>query len=362
MKQRKICVISQFVKWGCIESVRYFLSFDERKYGLLFVWDEKEPDYLIVDNSIYNDYFRKSLYQKYLKLATLDTVSILFTFECFEPDLNLFDYALVWDADLIHTDRICKVPISIRHKSLFEMGREKDAVSILKSKNKYCNFIYSNPWAPAIRTDLFYKLSEYKQVDSLGPYLRNVEINTDPYEKDAIQNSIILKKPYKFSIACENGNHNGYISEKIITSFLANTIPIYWGDPKIAEVFNPKAFINYYDYDSLEEVLETVKKIDQSDELWCQMVNEPWFTEEQITKQRVEKQHYNNFLINIFSQDPREAKRLSNTFWIKYYKKMFLEDKFSSYNTMHYQMKNIVHLIYSMMPLKIRNIILKYKK
>ena len=43
-----------------------------------------------------------------------------------------------------------------------------------------------------------------------------------------------MKKPYKFSIAFENAWYPGYTSEKIVTSMLAGTIPIYWGNPDIS--------------------------------------------------------------------------------------------------------------------------------
>ena len=48
---------------------------------------------------------------------------------------------------------------------------------------------------------------------------------------------------YKFSIAMENTEGDGYISEKLIDSFLAGTIPIYYGDYMIDEYINLEAFI-----------------------------------------------------------------------------------------------------------------------
>jgi hypothetical protein len=48
---------------------------------------------------------------------------------------------------------------------------------------------------------------------------------------------------YKFSIAMENSEGDGYISEKIVDSFLSGTIPIYYGDYMVDEFINPKAYI-----------------------------------------------------------------------------------------------------------------------
>ena len=44
----------------------------------------------------------------------------------------------------------------------------------------------------------------------------------------------------------ENSKGDGYISEKIIQSFIAGTIPIYIGDYLIDEYINPKLYIIFY--------------------------------------------------------------------------------------------------------------------
>jgi hypothetical protein len=41
----------------------------------------------------------------------------------------------------------------------------------------------------------------------------------------------------------ENSNGDGYISEKIVDSFRAGTIPIYYGDYILDEFINPKTYI-----------------------------------------------------------------------------------------------------------------------
>jgi len=58
-----------------------------------------------------------------------------------------------------------------------------------------------------------------------------------------IKNKIEFLSSYKFSISMENSEGDGYVSEKIIHSFLAGTIPIYYGDYLIDEYINPKVYI-----------------------------------------------------------------------------------------------------------------------
>lgn len=69
-----------------------------------------------------------------------------------------------------------------------------------------------------------------------------------------------MKKPYKFSIAFENAWYPGYTSEKIVTSMLAGTIPIYWGNPDISREFNSASFINCHDFPTLDDAAAYVKK------------------------------------------------------------------------------------------------------
>ena len=58
-----------------------------------------------------------------------------------------------------------------------------------------------------------------------------------------VVNKIEFLSSYKFSIAMENSNGDGYVSEKIYDSLISGTIPIYYGDFTVDEYINPKAFI-----------------------------------------------------------------------------------------------------------------------
>ena len=75
--------------------------------------------------------------------------------------------------------------------------------------------------------------------------------------------------PYKFGIAFENHSRAGYTSEKIGHCLLAGNVPVYWGDPEVAEVFNPDAFINCHDFSSLDEAAERVLEVDSDPELYA---------------------------------------------------------------------------------------------
>lgn len=290
-----------------------FLKIPKEKYH--FVWDDKNPDYIIASEWVY---YETEFFNKFLALQKPNVINIFFAGECLEPDLNIFDYAIVFDKNLKFEDRISRIP------TLQFFGRYIDDVffetvenpqELLNHKKGFCNFIYSNGNAHPNRDKLFYKISEYKKVDSLGPHLRNVEVKEPLVHWSE-------KRRYKFSIACENACYKGYTSEKIITSFAANTIPIYWGDPLVEEFFNPKAFINANNK-SFDEVLKIVEEIDNNEELWCKMIAEPHILDWQKENFVKEKEEFQQFLCNIFDQKIDQAKRVGQGFHPENYRKWF---------------------------------------
>ena len=62
----------------------------------------------------------------------------------------------------------------------------------------------------------------------------------------------MLQNDHRFSIAFESSPHAYYVTEKIVNSFLAGTIPIYWGNVDINTYFNPRSFINVASFSSFE--------------------------------------------------------------------------------------------------------------
>ncbi len=205
-----------------------------------------------------------------------------------------------------------------------------EALFELRKKQGFCNFLYSNYSANPMRDNLFYGISKYKRVDSLGKHLNNVSVKGTGYHGH-ISDSVLLKKPYKFSIASENAYFPGYTSEKIITSLQAHTVPIYWGDPKIAENINEKCFINCHKYNSMDEIIDAIRKVDNDDELWCSMVSEPWQTEENKKYEKLRMDKYLDFFRNIFDQDIKHAARCSEGAFIYRYRDFFWRNKYAKY-------------------------------
>jgi hypothetical protein len=52
-----------------------------------------------------------------------------------------------------------------------------------------------------------------------------------------------MLKNYAFHVVIENTKIEGYFTEKLIDSFLTGSLPIYWGDPSIGEIFDTRGMI-----------------------------------------------------------------------------------------------------------------------
>ena len=129
-----------------------------------------------------------------------------------------------------------------------------------------------------------------------------------------VKKKIKFLSKYKFSIAMENSKGDGYISEKIVDSFLAGTIPIYYGDYIIDEYINPKTYILIKGEKDVEEKIEYIKKIDNDNQLYFNILKEnPIIDEKFINK--IDKKEIGEFLFNIFNQDKNKAYRRDDNYY-----------------------------------------------
>lgn len=224
-----------------------------------------------------------------------DCIKIFYTGECVVPNFNLCDYAIGFEY-LQFGDRYIRVPLYqlFQYKKSLELALQKDGHPT--KDREFCSFVVSNDQGMPERKRMFELLSQYKHVDSGGRYLNNIG--------GRVADKLAFDRKHKFSIVFENCVSKGYTTEKIVEAFAAGTIPIYFGDPAIEAVFNPKAFINCQHYASLEDVVDRVIEIDNNDELYNSICSEPVFLDGVPTQCELE-----NFLVHIVEQPLKEARR-----------------------------------------------------
>lgn len=64
--------------------------------------------------------------------------------------------------------------------------------------------------------------------------------------------------PFFYSVVIENSRCPGYFTEKLLDSFLAWSLPIYWGDPSIERVFLPEGMLVCETEDQIQERLTSL--------------------------------------------------------------------------------------------------------
>lgn len=310
--------LSEMCRYLCIEKI---------KERVQIVWDESDPEIVIVSEYIYK---KNQIFKKFAKYYKSDEIKnkLIFIYnggEMADPDLNIFDYGITYNDRLYERDRIYRIPIVYKRfvcqNFINDLSYEEALRTV--SQKKFCNFIYSNPFAPAIRDRLFFEISKYKQVDSLGAHLNNSGLESTRDKKNWMDISIQQKSKYKFTIACENAQFPGGTSEKLLTSFKAHTLPIYWGNPYVDDEFNSECYINCHKYNTMEEIVDVISTIDRNDDLWAKMISAPWQTSEQVSKTQEYYNEYFEFFVRLFSMPNEEMMRRPTGSFINLYKEKF---------------------------------------
>jgi hypothetical protein len=81
----------------------------------------------------------------------------------------------------------------------------------------------------------------------------------DPRYKGYIEYKFSGLLPYEYSIAIENSEEKNYLTEKFVDCILCNTIPIYYGAPNAAEIYDSRYFKSI-DLDS-PAVIDDIREI-----------------------------------------------------------------------------------------------------
>lgn len=236
------------------------------------------------------------------KYTNFDCVRIYYSGENCSPDFNWCDYAIGFDF-IEFGDRYFRFP-------LFFFDIEEDLgrglapyeAEEVYSRKKFCSFLYSNStYAHPIREQLFQALNTYRHVDAGGTCCNTLGYRIKDHKE--------WQKTYRFTIACENSEKPGYVTEKLADALIANTIPIYWGNPSIALDVNPARIIHVRDYPNLTSLIKKIQKIDTNKEEFCRVVSQPWF----IGKHPITPESdvaFATFLHSIVKRSPEEARRI----------------------------------------------------
>lgn len=229
-----------------------------------------------------------------------DCIRIFYTGEQVSPDFDIADYAIGFDT-LFFNDRYLRFPLyalkySPEMLALIETDYENINFEDF-NKRDFAVFTYSNSKATSPRDQFFDKLNSLRKVSSPGRHLNNTGFYVD--------NKSEFESGFKFSIAFENSSYEGYSTEKILDSFNAKTIPIYYGDETIETHFHPESFINLHNFINFDEAIGYILKIEKDHESLQKMLKHKKFKDNVYLYQG----QLLDFFDNIFSQDIVKARR-----------------------------------------------------
>ena len=166
------------------------------------------------------------------------------------------------------------MPIYVLRDPRTLLKDNEDLAQTLAAKTRFCSFLasYANK-KTRVRNEFFHKLCKYKKVDSGGRALNNLGYVVPP----GVAAKQEWLKPYKFNLAFENASAPDYTTEKIVDAMQARVMPIYWGNPGVAREFNPKSFLNYFDFPDDEALIEKIIELDQNDAKYMEYMRQPYF-------------------------------------------------------------------------------------
>lgn len=270
----------------------YFTRLLSKRYQVIV---SEDPDFYFFTHSYYTgnrDYLKFNCHR------------IFFGWENIRADWNICDY--VFDSDFNNENpRHKRFPMWVSY-GLTQLCTPKN-ISEFQRKKKFCCMLVSNPKATE-RIEFFHKLSAYKKVDSAGRYLNNIG--------HSVANKMDFIKDYKFVISFENSSYPGYTTEKLIEPMLVNSIPIYWGNPKVQVDFNTKSFVNINDFKSYDEVIEYIIELDRNEEKYLEVALRPWLNNNRIAEEFLEESFLDFFEFVI--QDSKRKKPVAKSMLHRY--------------------------------------------
>jgi len=228
-----------------------------------------------------------------------DCVKILIDSENVIPDFNSYDYA-VGSAEMSLGDRYLRVPWFAFYPYFSDIANRKTEPDPSLLNRKFCSFVVSNAeFGDPMRKKFFAELSKYKQVDSGGVYMNNVG--------GPVSDKLAFCRGYKFNIAFENSSYPGYTTEKLMEAYVAQTVPVYYGNPNVAVDFHPESMVAVRNEADIPRAIEEIVRLDRDDAAYLKMVTARCLVADSpdVYEDRLEA-----FLAHVFDQPLEEARRL----------------------------------------------------
>lgn len=174
-------------------------------------------------------------------------------------------------------DNLTYIPFAAYAKNYPEFlnSQPRKHVSLENLKRRH-DLIYVYSHCVSVRDNFFTTVSKYLESShSYGKCVNNQSGRVPGSYNDLSK----LYSNYKFVVAMEHAKKKGYLTEKIINAYEANSIPIYWGDVETArEFFNTKSYIDLSSFKNNYEASEYLLKLSKDHKRMQYILSQPILT------------------------------------------------------------------------------------
>jgi hypothetical protein len=226
-------------------------------------------DIAMVDLVVYGDGKDREYRRFYSSKRLFITVEDLY------PDFSEHDYVIAYQ--YLDDARYLRMPLwAVANQIQRFIKPPEFASQISAEERKFCAFVQSNgnPRRTKRRINFFKALSARRFVHSGGAVLNNIGARVEDIHS--------FLRTFTFALCFENSASPGYTTEKIANAMLNGCIPIYWGDPRISEDFNPKCFINVRDFPSESAAMDHIETVADNPRLRFDYLKEPFFKDNRV--------------------------------------------------------------------------------
>lgn len=259
--------------FGAIEN--FFTDILSREYEV--IRDDVNPDYLIFGDRNFGG--------NNVNYDNKNCIKIFYTGENERPWNYRCHHAITFDH--IDNEQNYRLPLYV----IYDYDNQKRNVPHssnchremhdLSGDKGFCSFVVKNPGCEK-RNSFFHRLNAYKPVASAGPLFNNYP----PLARgeDSVKSKLEFLPKFKFNLCFENSSYPGYATEKLYEALVGKTVPIYWGSPTIECDFNPRAFLNWHEYQDDDKFFDAIVELDNDSEAYTNMFLEPMHWEFAKTK------------------------------------------------------------------------------
>jgi alpha(1,3/1,4) fucosyltransferase len=263
----------------------YFIDTLRQRYEVII--DNENPDYLIFGDRNFGN--------NNVNYDPNKIIKIFFTGENERPWNYNCHYAISFEH--IDDERFYRLPIYVIYNydhKLIE-NRVRTPEDLTDYNKGFASFLVNNPGCEK-RNEFFKTCLAYKSCGSAGKFMNNIGgiLGGTPVDKVKFMNN------YKFNVTFENSSYPGYATEKLMEALCAKTIPLYWGSSTVPMEFNPKAFLNWHDFQDDKAFWNAVYELDTNPKLYEEMYMQPMFVDNQKNKFFDQQRFLNWFDRNVY--------------------------------------------------------------